>query len=344
MGNKVLSIVIAARNDNYGGDFLYRFKTAMQMTIDGITSSGYVDDVEIVIVDWGSEIPLHTVVPSDGNLIRYIMVPSSVAQFYNQDSTFAVAMAINIGVRRCYGEYIAIEGADVIHSADFFKRLMPLIKGSGKYLNQNLSRCFCAIPLKHVPIEFLKSSPTVRDIDGYLHDNGEKLPFQEIMPFLFGAAGSLLMSRDMWYSMRGLDQRLIYWGWSDIDLALRARLKFTSISFGTDSGIYVYHLEHHTRPKDPLLDQISPEYFNPFTVNDYNWGAGDTVFDEVPQRKHDALPNIAGSIEISKEYLFKIKYLHIIFKGILFSSDFRTRNNCKMALMLFLKDIFRSFR
>lgn len=344
MGNKVLSIVIAARNDNYGGDFFYRFKTAMQMTIDGITASGYANDVEIVIVDWGSEIPLHTVVPSDGNLMRYVIVPSSIAQFYNQDSTFSGVAAINVGAKRSYGEYIAQTGADVIHSADFFKRLIPLLKNSGKYMNQNLSRCFCAIPLKHVPIKFLQSSPSIKDIDGYLHNYGQELPFQEIMPFLFGGAGSLLMSRDMWYSMRGLDQRLKYWGWSDIDLALRARLKFASICFGSDAGIYVYHLEHHTRPKDPLQDQISPEYFNPFTVNDSNWGAGDTVFEEVPQRKHEELPSRSVSIEINNEYLYRIKYLHIILKGVLFSSDRQTRTNCKMALIWFLKDVLRSFR
>lgn len=343
MSDILLSLVAFGKNDNYMGGFLYRFTTAMTLTIQAIINAGFADQVEIVFVDWGGETPLQEVFPTDGQVLRYIIVPPDVAEKANGESMFAASNALNVGLRRARGRYVAHTNADVVHTESFFRSIMPLLK-KGQYKDIDLRTAFCAIPLKHVPIEVVDREPSIETLDDYLTTQGDNLPFQQIMPVLYGASGMLLLSRESWHRLRGMDENIIHWGWGDIDFSFRASLLGARMRFDHQSGIYVYHLAHRSPPTDPQQKRkTAPHYFNPVTVNDIDWGQGKHLFSEIPARPAAELSaELAFSVPpVSPVSFYKLRYLATILKEMIENAEPNTIANGWAALNVLKKDFFR---
>ena len=55
-----------------------------------------------------------------------------------------------------------------------------------------------------------------------------------------------MFHRDIWNVCRGYDERLIYWGWMEGDLALRLNQKHQLVEFSKHVGHDFYHLEHYS--------------------------------------------------------------------------------------------------
>jgi hypothetical protein len=149
----------------------------------------------------------------------------------------------------------------------------------------------------------------------------------------------MMFHRDIWQSTQGYDEKLIYWGWMEGDLALRLGQKHQVVEFSKFVGHDFYHLEHYSnlveykdrngtatpRKKNPVIT----ENLN-YKTNDPNWG----LFD------HDlkAHPYKANSdSEISGEFL--LPSLKLLWGCSLLAFDFLT---------LFVSDsksfIYSSFR
>ena len=88
----------------------------------------------------------------------------------------------------------------------------------------------------------------------------------------------MIFHRDIWQACRGYDERLIYWGWMEGDLALRLGQKHSVIEFSNFVGHHLYHLEHYpsltaykrngpaTPRKMNLFDNLT------YSANDEGWG------------------------------------------------------------------------
>ncbi len=276
----IISFVIVAKNDDYMGNFRYRIETALNYTAQEMDRAGHADDVEILIVDWGSYIPLHAVLNLSNvarRIVRFILVPSPIAERCNQDSDLAISIAINAGIRRAAGEFIAITSGDIIQTGNFVQNFLDSITES-----RQSDKALYFVRLRHIPVRYIEEEPDLRELEHYVLTTGHNLPLQPFdPPFLMGSAGTLLMHRNLWLELRGLDERLIYWGWSDIDLALRVRLKYACLDFTDLAGAYVYHLQHGT-PGINTHKNNSPRIVNPFVVNNHKWGLVEYVFDEYP--------------------------------------------------------------
>jgi hypothetical protein len=75
MFDKKISLVIAARNDSYMGNFKWRLETTINYIAAQLQSIDWLQQVEIIIVDWGSASPLREVVQTSKaveQIIRYI--------------------------------------------------------------------------------------------------------------------------------------------------------------------------------------------------------------------------------------------------------------------------------
>lgn len=129
-GLPYLSVVIAARNDNYGGDFDTRLNQSLNwycLHFEKLSISA-----EIVIVDYnpiaGDTSLLERIkimAPHKNISIRIITVPAEVHALYNNADIrmplpFYEFPAKNIGIRRAKGQYILSTNADVIlHPSHF---------------------------------------------------------------------------------------------------------------------------------------------------------------------------------------------------------------------------------
>lgn len=125
-----LSVVIAARNDNHGGNMLGRMQGMLASWILQAESSGL--SSEIVVVEWN---PLQDRLRLKDSLawlpasnrcdVRFIEVPLEVhARFTNGTSIPLHQMiAKNVGIRRARGKFVLATNLDIIFSAQLMQFL-----------------------------------------------------------------------------------------------------------------------------------------------------------------------------------------------------------------------------
>ena len=125
-----LSIVVASRNDNHGGDMLKR----MTIFVNGILhlTQKFKLPTELILVEWNPPIDkpyLHTVLPKPSNnaylSIRYIIVPPDLHQQYAQPYTIPLYQmtAKNVGIRRAKGKFVLCTNVDILFSETLFSKL-----------------------------------------------------------------------------------------------------------------------------------------------------------------------------------------------------------------------------
>ena len=104
----LLSFVIAGRNDGFMGDFNWRLSTSINIMARGAAKIGRLQDIEVIIADWNSQVPLHKVlelVPEARAITRFLCVPDEVAISAQGDTEFDACTALNLGIRRARGEF-----------------------------------------------------------------------------------------------------------------------------------------------------------------------------------------------------------------------------------------------
>lgn len=130
MNNPYLSIVLAVRNDNHGGDFIKRFQNCLNSLF--YLNGKYPVDIEIIVVEWNTpdykpSIAKYTdlrLKPSSTTL-KFISVPSSVHKRYKYSDRLPLYQMIakNVGIKRAKGEFILCTNADIIFSEELFNFL-----------------------------------------------------------------------------------------------------------------------------------------------------------------------------------------------------------------------------
>jgi len=100
------------------------------------------EDVEVIVVDWGTEIPLHTVMrlcPAAAAMVSFVVVPPTLAQELQQDSPFSEVLALYAAVRRANGQYIGRVDQDTLVGKRFLKIFFCTLGGN------SAARCASAI-------------------------------------------------------------------------------------------------------------------------------------------------------------------------------------------------------
>ena len=133
MSNPYLTIVIAVRNDNYGGDFTQRLQKSLNWNTRLLERYGI--DTEIVLVNWNplpNEPSLLNQLewPKDRKYVRYRMIDVPVElhnKYIDPSIRDTVPMfefiAKNTGVRRAKGEYVLSTNADILIHPKIFKAI-----------------------------------------------------------------------------------------------------------------------------------------------------------------------------------------------------------------------------
>lgn len=276
---KILTILSHGRNDSYMGNYLWRLSTTINRNAKSIFSLNAQKDVEIFLCDWGSEeslVEALTLTEEAKKLMRIIRVPPALSQKYNADSSYAGVYPMNAVARRAYGKYLLLCDSDAYVPIETMRKLIDSVQ-RGSVEGALLSNTFFWASRYHIPKSFHSAGPSIEEIDNYIAQNWQTFAHDKIskQPF-WGAAASILMTREMWHECRGLDERMIYWGWTDIDIHYRLNSKY---AFGDleDFGMPFFHLEHYDSRNKPLEKEM-PQKMNPmiypttFIPNGENWG------------------------------------------------------------------------
>lgn len=121
-----LSVVIAVRNDNYGGDFDQRLHTALLWNTRLLEK--YQVSAEFVLVNWNpisENEPLlsNFKYPGNRNFVQYrlIEVPAELHNLYNENDVRRILpmyefIAKNVGIQRSLGSFVLCTNADILLS------------------------------------------------------------------------------------------------------------------------------------------------------------------------------------------------------------------------------------
>ena len=263
-----LSCILCSRNDAYMGNSRWRLETSLNYLGEQAAALGLGPaDLEVLVTDWGSEVPLHEAVsltPAAHRLTRFLHVPPETARARQGASPFPEVLALNAAARRASGDFIGRIDQDTLTGRRF------------------LSWCFGGTPdprtlyfanRRDLPYRFAAASPSLATVTRFVEAHGAAMPVHRQNPFTghlywTSAVGIWLASRAIWEEAGGYDERLIFYNWMETDMIHRLRTRYPIADLGAATDWDFYHLEHYhplrawaARPhalKNPDLDLSAP--------------------------------------------------------------------------------------
>ena len=295
--NPVLSLILCSRNDNYMGDSRWRLQTTINLTAQNVHELGREEDVEIMVADWGSEVPLHTVLelsPVAVRMISFVIIPPALANEVQKDSSFSEVHALNSAARRINGQYIGRIDQDTIVGKRFLNAFFDLYEGT-QTLEVPLNSALLFANRRDIPYRFAVRRSSLTHVNSFIRLFGPILKVCNINPhwpdvFWTSATGIWLLHRDVWNECGGYDEKLIYYNWMEVDMILRLAKKYTIVDLGKLVNYDFYHLDHfrfyspfettsfsalsirsfHNHMINPVIDLSKPP--SEFHPNSAHWG------------------------------------------------------------------------
>ena len=127
------------------GNSRWRLETALNYVADQVEALGRAEDVEVLVADWGSEIPLREVLrltPAAAGIVSFILIPPEIARPLQKDSPFPEVLALNAAARRARGTYIGQIDQDTLVGKRFLEVFFELYDGK-RELSIPLDRALC---------------------------------------------------------------------------------------------------------------------------------------------------------------------------------------------------------
>lgn len=126
--NTYLSIVMAGRNDNYGGDFNTRLKLSIESIAYAASKCDF--DIEIIIVEWNPPEDRRYLIDavslrreSENVFIKFVRVPPDIHSDLDNSNSIPLFEyhAKNVGIRRADGEFILSTNPDIIYNVELIE-------------------------------------------------------------------------------------------------------------------------------------------------------------------------------------------------------------------------------
>ncbi len=292
----LLSLILCSRNDAYMGNSRWRLETALNYAADRIEAAGRSQDVEVLVADWGSEVPLRDVVrlsPAAARLVSFLLIPPDVARPLQKDSPFAEVYALNAAVRRASGTYIGRIDQDTLIGPRFLDVFFDLVEGR-RQLAVPLERALLYSNRRAIAYRFVARSPAYRHVVTFMRRFGGRCPLETLKNEEFWTyyVGIWLAHRDVWHECGGYDERYIYYNWMEVEMILRLRQRYTLIDFGRAIDYDFYHLGHRNprgkRTRRDLGHRVNQFELDPeapalaYHPNPDGWGLADVALPAGP--------------------------------------------------------------
>ena len=283
----LLSLILCSRNDSYMGNSRWRLETSINLALKNAIKAKFLDNLEVIVCDWGSKIPLSKalhLIPEAVEKVKFVYIPPELAKVKQRDSKFPEVIALNAAARRANGEYIGRIDNDTVVGNDFFKKFEKLNKNNPSS-NFDLSNAFLFVERKSVQFRISRLSLNLNQINSFIECFKNHFQVESATnwgkEFWWSPVGIMLFHRDIWNNTKGYDEKLIYWGWMEGDLALRLEKKHDIVEFSKYVGHHFYHLEHYPsltaykdrngpatprKKNEPVFENLS------YSVNDEDWG------------------------------------------------------------------------
>ena len=249
--NLALSLILCSRNDDYMGNSRWRLETSLNYLAKKVDELGRERQLEVLVADWGSEIPLKDVVqlsPVAARIVSFLAIPPAVAQDLQKDSHFPEVLALNAAVRRASGQYLGRIDQDTLVGTRFLRTFFDLYENRLQ-LDVPLAKALMFANRRNIPYELAAASPPLQHVERLVDTCGGLLPYRTpaARPFWSYEVGIWLMHRNLWTEGHGYDERLIYFNWMEAEMVLRLNQKYPIVNLGEVVGYDFYHLGHYSR-------------------------------------------------------------------------------------------------
>ena len=268
----MLSSVIIARNDNYGGNLNERAVYCLNSFIKLCD--------EVIYVDWNSpnNISLFTEIKDyveKTGRIRHIQVTNEfVFNLGLPSGSQAVVevLARNIGIRRAKGDFIISSNIDII---------APL-----KLTFQLDENCFYIIARRDISLEELRQINNPQEYlfsnyDGYFCHGYSGINKQDVWSIIDCCGDFQLASRKIWFDIRGFEEQMVYRGFSDSNVQRKAaNLGYKLVPI---FDCPVFHIRHEGGFGGSGIANDAGRFvlnFNQPTMNNEAWGFSNVSFKE----------------------------------------------------------------
>ena len=266
------------------GNSRWRLETTLNYIGERVEAIGQAEDVEVLVTDWGSRVPLREavrLVPAAAAIVSFVTVPPSVARKLQQDSPFPEVLALNAAARRARGTYIGRIDQDTLVGERFLRWVFE----SGLTRPALQEKALFFANRRSIPYRLTSGSPSLRQVTRFVRLFGAMLPvWRENAStgnvFWTSYVGIWLVHRDLWHECGGYDERLIYYNEMETDMICRLRQKYRIVDLGELTSHDFYHLEHyHPRRswfarshaiKNAAVDPATPT--NVLQPNTETWG------------------------------------------------------------------------
>lgn len=290
MTNPLISLILCSRNDSYMGNSRWRLETSINLALLNAKKVNFLSNLEIIVSDWGSEIPLSQVlnlVSEAEGIVKYIHIPPDIAKVEQKDSKFPEVIALNAAARRASGAYIGRIDNDTVVGEKFFQKFAKLHQNNPAD-GIDMKDSFLFVERRSVPYRISRLSLPLSQIKWFIKTFSKFFKVESATDwgkeFWHSPVGIMLFHRDIWRATQGYDERLIYWGWMEGDLALRLGQHHKVVEFSNYVGHDLYHLEHYSnlveykdrngaatprKKNEPNYDHLN------YRENSASWGLND---------------------------------------------------------------------
>jgi hypothetical protein len=249
-----LSLILCSRNDGYMGNSRWRLETTLNYVAEQVEALGRTGDVELLVVDWGSDIPLRDVLrlsPAAALIVSFLLIPPKTARALQKDSPFPEVLALNAAARRARGAYIGRIDQDTLVGRRFLEVFFDLYDGR-RHLAISLDCALLYSNRRAIPYWFAVQCPGYRQVAKFVRVLGRLCSLETLTnrEFWTYAVGIWLVHRKLWDECGGYDERFIYYNWMEVEMILRLRQRYTLIDFGKIVNYDFYHLDH----KNPRVE------------------------------------------------------------------------------------------
>jgi glycosyltransferase involved in cell wall biosynthesis len=276
---KLLTFVFTGRNDDYLGNFKYRLKTAIEMLVQSANEINKLSLIEIIIVDWNSEVPLSEVLNlsrSAGAVTKFVIVPQAIAIKYSfEGKVFNAGCACNAGVRRATGEYITYLPADILISPLPLENLLRLLKGELNTLF-DCKNTMLGVHAQILPWQLVEQEPSVMDWKRYIQISNN-LIFKGFSG-LCGGYAAFILHKNLWYQYQGVLENFRGWGWIDIEIGLRCNIEHPFVGL-IGFGIFFSDMQQAPGERGLLTNHGNGPIPIQTTANEEGWGLHREILD-----------------------------------------------------------------
>ena len=253
---KKLSLVIASKNDLYNAKHttpLFRLQTSLKQTLSNSENT----NLEIIIVDYGSDEKIEDTLEINDKRIKFIYVDKEECAKYQ--TPFNEVKCINRGAKNATGNFVGRLDQDTFVGKEFFDwfNTDECAINNFYFSGRQESNYFYN---DSVPCE-LEYTHTV----GYAKRNWFKT-----------MVGILLIPTHIWIESSGYNEKNIFFNHMEHEFITRLKHKYSLINLGSKLNFPFYHL-HHDR--DSSEQRKSNKHIKnaihknqPFIANEENWG------------------------------------------------------------------------